>query len=79
MYKKRYRYPKDWNININEEISIQGVHPIFFIDEEIKAKKILIEEIQKNITKQLKTKSMNNTRLIDYFLDPATSQIEEVN
>lgn len=75
--KKRYRYPKEFLTIIGDENSVKNLPCISFVGEEVKASKVIFKEIQKNIAKELKCKSVKIENLVNYFGNPETRNLNE--
>ena len=78
VYQKSYRHPRDLNIKVAQEISDQIITPIIFIDRKSENSSLLIlQKLEKYVEKELALKSgtVNQAKVIDYFTDLKTSQI----
>lgn len=79
--KRRYRYPKDFSLKVNEEISLQGFPTIRFIAEEQKESELIIKELEVATLKKMQANFQENKNMskpiVVYFLDPDTQILNQ--
>jgi len=69
--KKRYKHPKEYQVQVGEEVSSQTVFPILFIETELKES----QTIMKHLLKYLKKRS--DSELVPYFVDEGTRTLDK--
>ena len=76
VWKRYYRYPTDFTIKVGQEILPQTIVPVACIGKEFRESKFIFKELHKFVAQDLKCRSVNKTKLVEYFIDPTTQQID---
>jgi len=66
VFKKRYKHAKEYEVQVDQEISCQTILPILFVEAEMNQSRI----IMKHLLRDLKMGSKNKIELAHYFIDP---------
>ena len=74
--KRRYRYPKNYQIPIKKEISPGQILPIACVATEQEESIFIIGELKRSVAKNLKHLFISEAQLVEYFLDASGQQIE---
>ena len=70
--KRRYRYPRDCPIKIDEPITPSTLFPVAFIEIELKESRFIIRELQKSIAKESNSRKV---QLAEFFFDATINKI----
>ena len=77
LFKKLYKYPKNFAIEVGQEISAHNIIPIACIAVDLKEAKIILKELQNFVAKHLDRKSITKTELVDFFVEPINQRINQ--
>ena len=74
--KRLYRHPKDLNIANGDQLAGK-IFPIACIAPELEQSNYLIKKLEKAVCKHLKRRIRSKLQLVEYFVDPASQQIDQ--
>ena len=72
-----YNYPKQFSLQVDQEITSLHVFPIAFIKTELAESRMLMKELQKYVAKDLERRSVTRVELIEYLMDSQKQNIDK--
>jgi len=75
IWKKKYRYPKNFKVFVGEEINDQIIPPISFIADQILESKFIISRLIKQVNERNGINPLNEVLWVEKFIDSQTQQI----
>jgi len=75
--RKIYKHPKEYILNPGEKITSENISPIFFINKEKQEAGLILKHLEKYISKQLQLKSITKPKLINYFMDSTSKELDK--
>ena len=75
--KKRYRYPRDFYIQVGQEITTGIIPPFLFIAQEKQESSVILRHLKGAIAQGLGKNSIKNTELAEYFANSEGNSIDK--
>ena len=77
VFKKRYRYPRDFYLKVGEEITNSIIPPMIFICKEKQESMIIMKRLKEGVIKELEIKSIKDVELAAYFVHSEGNRINK--
>lgn len=77
LWKRFYRYPRDFDIIVGEEVAANQIPPIALIGREVNESKIVLKQLEKDVAHELEITAIGKEQLVTFFTNSDKKQIDQ--